>query len=105
MTKLKIHKKDTVLVISGRDKGKKGEVLRVFPDKGRVLVSKVNVVTKHAKPRQNQPGGLQKREAPIDLSKVMLVCPKCEQAIRPKRGRLQSGERIRSCRKCGEVIL
>ena len=105
MIKLKIRKKDTVLVISGRDKGKKGEVLKVYPEKGRVLVAKVGVVTKHVKPRQSEPGGIQKREAPISVSKVMLVCPKCEQPIRPKLGKLTTGERVRTCRKCSEVIL
>ena len=103
--KLNIKKKDTVLVLSGKDKGKKGEVLHVYPDKGRVLVGKVNMVTKHAKPTQGQPGGLQKKEAPLALSKVALVCPKCSQAMRPKRDRLASGERVRLCRKCNEVLV
>lgn len=105
MIKLKIRKKDTVLVISGRDKGKKGEVLKVYPEDGRVLVAKVGFTTKHVKPRQSEPGGIQKREAPIAISKVMLVCPKCERPIRPKLGKLNTGERVRSCRKCSEVIL
>jgi large subunit ribosomal protein L24 len=105
MIKLKIHKKDTVLVIAGRDKGKKGEVLKVFPEDGRVLVAKVAIMTKHAKPKQGQPGGIQKKEAPIHISNVMLVCPKCEQPIRPKLNKLASGERVRLCRKCSEVIL
>ena len=105
MTKILIRKKDTVLVLTGRDKGKKGEVLRVFPEGGRVLVAKVNVVTKHQKPTQTEPGGRSQRESPIALSKVMLVCPKCEQAVRPKRDKLQTGERVRICRKCSEVIL
>jgi large subunit ribosomal protein L24 len=102
---MKIHKKDTVLVLSGRDKGRKGEVLRVFPEDGRVLVAKVGVITKHVKPRPSEPGGIQKKEAPIAVSKVMLVCPKCEQPIRPKLDQLAGGERVRVCRKCGEVIL
>ena len=105
----KIHKKDTVLVISGKDKGKKGEVLKVFPGDehtpSRVLVSKVNIVTSHEKPTQTDPGGIQKKEGAIAVSKVMLVCPKCAKAIRPKRDKLQTGERVRVCRKCGEVIL
>ena len=104
--KLKIKKKDTVLVLSGKDKGRKGEVLKVYPGKGSVLVTKVNVVTKHVKPRPPaQPGGIQKREAPIRISKVMLVCPKCEQAVRPKLDKMTSGERVRICRNCNEVIL
>ena len=104
-TKMRIRKKDTVVVLAGKDKGKKGEVLKTFPDKGRVLVAKVNILTKHQKPSQAQPGGIQKREGPIPISNVMLVCPKCEAAIRPKLDRLQTGERVRICRKCSEVIL
>ena len=105
MIKLNIKKKDTVLVMSGKDKGKKGEVLKVFPEKGRVLIAQINMVTKHAKPSQGQPGGLQKKEAPLALSKVALVCPKCSQPMRPKRDKLASGERVRLCRKCNEVLV
>lgn len=108
MLKLKMRKKDKVVVISGRDRGKQGEILKVFPgdaDGFRVLVSKVNLVTKHVKPRQNEPGGIQKKEAPLHASKVMLVCPKCGKAVRPKMDALATGEKVRVCRKCGEVIL
>lgn len=106
MIKLKIRKKDTVMVISGKDRGKKGEVLKVFPDELRVLVGKVNIVTKHKKARgAANPGGIQKMEAPVSYSNVMLVCPKCDKAMRAKTDRLSSGERVRICRKCGETIL
>ena len=105
MAKLKINKKDTVLVTSGKDKGKKGEVLAVYPEKSRVLVAKVNIVTKANKPTQGQAGGLEKKEAPIHISNVALVCPKCEQPGRAKRDKLKTGENVRVCRKCGEVIL
>ena len=80
MANLKIRKKDKVMVLSGKDKGKTGEVLQVFPVEGRVLISKINIVTKHKKPRQNEPGGIEKLEASIHYSNVMLVCPKCERA-------------------------
>lgn len=107
--KIKIHKKDTVLVVTGKDKGKKGEVLKIFAGDefkpARVLVSKVNILTSHERPTQTEPGGIQKKEGPISVSNVMLVCPKCQKAIRPKRDKLATGERIRVCRKCGEVIL
>ncbi len=103
--KLKIRKKDKVMVIAGRDKGKTGEVLRVFPEKMRLLVGKVNMVTKHRKPTQTEPGGLQKLEAPIAYSNVMLVCPKCDKPVRAKLEKLQSGEIVRACRKCNETIL
>ena len=106
---INIHKKDTVLVITGKDKGKKGEVLKVFPGgegaTARVLVSKVNIMTSHERPTQTEPGGIQKKEGSISASNVMLICPKCQKPIRPKRDKLATGERIRVCRKCGEVIL
>lgn len=105
MLKLKLHKKDKVVVLSGKDKGKTGEVLKIFPAEMRILVGKVNIVTKHKKPKQNEPGGIQKLEAPIAYSNVMLLCPKCEKAIRPKMDRLSTGELVRLCRKCGETIL
>ena len=106
---MNIHKKDTVLVISGKDRGKKGEVLKTIAGSGRVpprvLVSKVNMMTSHERPTQTDPGGIQKKEGPISVSNVMLLCPKCHKAIRPKRDKLATGERVRVCRKCGEVIL
>lgn len=102
---MKLKKKDNVLVLSGRDKGKKGEILRVFSEDGRVLVAKVNMVTKHKKPRQQDPGGIQKMEAPISASKVMLLCPKCDKPTRPKLDRLKEGDRVRVCRNCKEVIV
>ena len=105
MLKLKIRKKDRVMVLAGRDKGKTGEVLKVFPEEGRLLVGKVNIVTKHRKSRPNEPGGIQKIEAPLAASKVMLMCPKCEKPIRPKLDKLSTGEKVRVCRKCGETIL
>ncbi len=105
MIRLKIRKKDQVLVISGKDRGKKGEIIEVRPAEMRVVVSKINMVTKHTKPRGNEPGGRQKFEAPIAISNVMLLCPKCEQAMRPKRDSLKSGEKVRICRKCGETLL
>ncbi|MFC1678901.1 50S ribosomal protein L24 [Elusimicrobiota bacterium] len=103
--KFKIRKKDTVMVVTGKDKGKKGEVLKVFEGTARALVAKINVATKHVKPTQSEPGGRRDKEMPISVSNLMLVCPKCEQAIRPKLDKLATGERIRVCGKCSEVIL
>ncbi len=103
--KLKLRKKDKVMVIAGKEKGKTGEVLRIYPETGRILISKVNMVTKHKKRRQTEPGGLQKMEAPIHLSNAMLMCPKCEKPTRPKLDRLATGETVRLCRRCGETIL
>jgi len=100
-----LKKKDKVVVLSGKDKGKRGEIRKINPDAGTVFVIGVNMVTKHAKATQNKPGGIQKKEAPLHISKVALVCPKCDKAARPKSGRLNSGEKVRLCRKCGEMII
>jgi large subunit ribosomal protein L24 len=106
--KLKIHKKDKVMVIAGKDKGRTGEVIRVMPETMRVLVAKINMVTKHKKRSQTEPGGLQKMEAPIHYSNVMLVCPKCDKPTRVKTVRKEKGDEVtvlRKCRKCSEDIL
>jgi len=105
MKKFKLKKKDMVLVIAGKDKGKKGEVLHLFPKTDRVLVSKINLVWKHKKPTQNEPGGREQMEAPIHVSNVMLIDPKNEQPTRVKRDALATGERVRVSKKSGEVIL
>lgn len=106
--KFKIKKKDMVVVISGRDKGKTGEVLEVIPGgdfkPARVLVSKVNVVTKHKKPTQTDAGGLVKVEAPLALSKVMLVDPKTNKPTRVRVKIQPNGERLRVAAKSGETI-
>jgi len=100
-----IKKKDKVIVLSGKDKGKKGEVLDIFPKKDRVIVSKINFVKRHTKPTQKDPGGIREKEAPIAASKVMLICPKCDQAFRPKFDKLSDGKKVRVCRKCGEMLI
>lgn len=109
MSKLHIHKKDTVVVLAGRDKGKQGEVLKVIAASEKkpamVLVSKVNYATSHNKPTQTEPGGIQKKEAAFPMSKVMLLCPKCKKPVRTKAGMMGDDQRVRICRKCSEVIL
>ena len=79
-----IKKKDTVLVLSGKDKGKKGEVKSVNPTKNKVVVVGVNMISKHVKPSQNKQGGINKMEAPLDASNVAIVCSKCKKAMTPK---------------------
>jgi large subunit ribosomal protein L24 len=105
---LGLKKKDRVLVISGKDKGKKGEVLKIIRDgEGKiekVIVSGVNVVSKHKRPTRNDPGGIIKKEAPIHVSKVMLICPNCERPTRIKASINETGEKYRVCRKCGQTI-
>ena len=81
-----VHSKDQVVVISGKDKGKKGKITAAFPKTGKVVVEGVNMVTKHQKARNAmQPGGIVHKEAPIDASNVMLVCPKCGKGTRVAR--------------------
>jgi large subunit ribosomal protein L24 len=102
---LKIKKKDKVLVLSGKDRGKKSEVLDVLSDENRVVVAKVNFIKRHTKSTQKKSGGILKKESSIDISKVMLICPKCSQASRSKFSRLSDGKKVRICRKCGEIIV
>ncbi len=103
---LRIRKKDRVMVMAGKDRGKIGEVLRLVPEKFRVVVAKVNMVARHKKPRgAASPGGIHRMEAPISISNVMLMCPKCEKPMRPRSDALQTGEKVRICRRCGETLL
>jgi len=100
----KIKKEDLVMVIAGKDKGKRGKVLRVFPQKNRVMVDKVNVVKRHQRPTQTSQGGIIEKESPIHISNVMLICPKCGESTRVGYRFLQDGRKVRSCKKCGEII-
>lgn len=102
---LNIKKKDKVVVLAGKDKGKEGEILKIFEETNRVIVSKINFVKRHTKPTQREPGGIKEKEAPISISNVMLVCPKCGKPNRPKFDRLSDGNKVRVCRKCGEIIV
>ena len=100
-----IQKKDKVLVLAGKDRGKKGEVIEVLPREQRVIVSKINFVKKHSRPTQTTPGGIREKEASIHVSNVMLVCPKCNRPMRPKVDSLSDGTKVRTCRKCGEMLV
>lgn len=102
---MKLKKKDMVVVLSGRDKGKKGEIKEINPGKGMVTVTGINMVSKHAKPSKSKPGGIHKKEAPMPASKVQLLCSKCGKPSRPKIIFAQSGDKLRACRKCGEAII
>ena len=102
---LLIRKKDKVVVLSGRSRGKKGEVVKVLREEGRVLVSKINFVKRHSRPTQTTPGGIREKEASIHLSSVMLICPKCTKPMRPKSDSLSDGTKVRTCRKCGEMLV
>jgi len=103
--KMKIKKEDQVLVISGNYAGTKGRVLKVFPKTRRVIVEKVNFIKRHTRPNRETPqGGIIEKEAPIHVSNVMLVCPKCNQPTRVGKKVLEDGSRVRICRSCGEVV-
>jgi large subunit ribosomal protein L24 len=103
--KLHVKKGDTVLVLSGKDKGKKGKVVEAMPKKGKVVVEGINKVKRHTKPTQKMPqGGILVKEAPLHAAKVMLVCPACDKATRIKKTALASGAMARTCKKCGEII-
>lgn len=100
-----VKKDDTVIVISGKDKGKKGRVLEAYPRENRVLVEGVNMVKKHVKPsRQNPQGGIITQEAPIHASNVMLVDPKTGQPTRIGYKILENGKKVRVAKKSGQVI-
>lgn len=110
MNKVHVKTGDTVQVISGADKGKKGKVQKVFPEKNRVIVEGVHMIKKHQKPRgQGMPGGIVEKEAAIAASNVMLVCPKCSKPTRIGHkftegdGKL-SRRKVRVCKKCGASL-
>jgi large subunit ribosomal protein L24 len=101
-----IRKNDNVIVIAGRDRGKRGRVLRVVPDKGRVVVEGVNFIKRHTRPNPQRKikGGIVEREAPLAAANVQLVCPECSAPTRVGRQRLDDGRRVRFCRKCKGVV-
>jgi len=102
---MKIRKNDTVLVIAGKDKGKKGKVRFAYPKKERVLVEGINFIKKHSRARgQARQAGIIDLEAPIHVSNVMLFCQKCNQPTRIGFTFLEDGKKVRICRSCKEVI-
>jgi len=102
-----LHREDTVLVLTGKDKGKKGRVIRLFPEKEVALVEKVNMVKRHTRPNQQVPqGGILEKEAPIHFSNLQVVCPnsKCGKPTRIAKKTQADGRRVRVCKKCGEPL-
>lgn len=101
----RIRKNDTVMVISGRDRGKTGKVLRVLPERGRALVEHLNLVKRHTKSRGPQsPQGIVEKEAAIHLSNLMILCDKCNAPVRMGKLELEDGRRVRICRRCGDQL-
>ena len=102
---MEIKKNDTVIVLSGKDKGKEGKVISSDPKGSKVIVEGVNVAKRHTKPRkQGDPGGIIKKETPIYACKVMRVCPKCNKPTRAAFGTAKDGSKVRVCKKCGAEI-
>lgn len=101
-----IRKNDNVVVITGRDRGKRGRVLQLVPAKNRLIVEGVNIVKRHTRPnpRQNVKGGIVEREAPLHASNVQLVCPECGAPTRIGKSLLGDGRKVRICRKCDGVV-
>ena len=101
-----IRKNDDVLVTTGKDRGKRGRVLKVLPEKNRLIVEGVNFIKRHTKPnpQRNIKGGLVEREASLHASNVQLVCPECGKPTRLGRKVLGDGRKVRICRKCEGVV-
>jgi large subunit ribosomal protein L24 len=101
-----VRKNDNVLVMAGRDRGKRGRVLKVLPAKNRVVVEGVNVIKRHTKPNPQRQikGGVVEREAPVHASNVQLVCPECNTQTRIGHKILGDGRKVRICRKCEGVV-
>ena len=101
----KIRKDDKVIVLVGKERGKIGTVLKVDPEKKRVIVEKVNMVKKHAKASaKTAQGGIIEKEAPLNISNLMIVCNKCTEPTRIGMRMLEDGSKIRICKKCGEPM-
>jgi len=101
-----IRKNDNVVVITGKDRGKRGRVLKVVPDNNRLIVEGVNVIKRHTKPNPQRgiKGGVVEREAAVHASNVQLVCPECGKPTRIGRRLLTDGRKVRFCRKCEGVV-
>jgi len=107
---IKIRKGDQVVVLGGKDKGARGKVIHASPAEGQVIVDGINMVTRHQRPRrttratpQTQTGRIQK-PAPLAVGKIMLICPRCDKPTRVAHVVAEGGTRVRSCKKCGELI-
>jgi large subunit ribosomal protein L24 len=103
--RISIRKNDTVMVITGKEKGKSGRVLRILPEKNRAIVEKINFVKRHARPgRQFRQGGIIEKEASIDVTNLMVICPKCNKPARIGKKSLEDGKKVRICIRCEEVL-
>jgi large subunit ribosomal protein L24 len=103
---IRIRRNDEVVVTTGRDRGKRGRVLKVLPEKNRVVVEGINFINRHTRPnpQKNIKGGIVKREAPLHASNIQLICPECGARTRIGHRLLGDGRKVRVCRKCQGVV-
>lgn len=102
---MQIRKNDSVMVISGKERGKTGKVLRVNPKEDAVIIERINIVKRHTKPRgPQQAGGIIEKEASIPASNIMIMCDKCNAPVRVGQKLLADGNKVRVCRRCGEAL-
>ncbi|GAB4231464.1 MAG: 50S ribosomal protein L24 [Deltaproteobacteria bacterium] len=105
VTRVRIRKNDIVKVISGREKGKVGRVLKVDRERARIFVEKLNLVKRHIKPGKSNPqGGIVEKEAPLSCSNVLVMCDKCNKPTRISMSTDAAGKRSRVCKRCGDVL-
>jgi large subunit ribosomal protein L24 len=106
MPKVQIKKNDQVQVLSGKDRGKNGKVLKVLPDEGRAIVEGINFIQKHtrANPQRNVKGGILPKESPIHISNLMIVCKRCGERTRVGYSHMQDGRKVRVCKSCNELL-
>jgi len=111
MPNMNIKRKDTVMIIAGKERGsraaktKRGKVLQVMPESQRVIVERLNFIKRHTRPSAaHRQGGIIEREGPIHVSNVMIICPKCDAPTRVKMVFLEDGRKVRTCKKCGEQL-
>jgi large subunit ribosomal protein L24 len=106
MPRVHIKKNDLVYVLSGKDRDKTGKVLRVFPEKNRAVVEGINYINKHTKPnpQKNVKGGILPKESPIHMSKLMVVCKRCDKHKRVGFSTMQDGRKVRVCKSCKELL-
>ena len=100
----RVKKGDTVIVLAGKDKGKTGKVLKAIPEKGKIVIEKINIIKTHKRPDQKSKGGVVEKEGSVHISKVGLLCNKCNTAVRIKSKVLEDGKKVRLCSKCNDVI-
>ncbi len=100
----KFKKGDMVKVLTGKDKGKTGKILKTIPAKERIIIEKINLIKKHKRPDQKTKGGVVEKESSIHISKVGLLCNKCNTAVRVRNKLLEDGKKVRICSKCNDVI-